>query len=73
MKHRPHQGKLRRNFHIFRLYDSGEYSPQEIASQITAMGYRCTRGVVRYVLRSRQHYREFYAEQFQPNWTHPNT
>jgi hypothetical protein len=64
MKHRPHQGKLRRNFHIFRLYDSGEYSPQEIASQITASGWHCTPPIVSRVIKDRLWHEQFHAKHF---------
>ena len=62
MKGRPHIGNTKRNLRIFQLYDTGEYSLKEIASQITANGWHCTVDVVEYALKQRSYYQKHYGE-----------
>lgn len=57
----PHVGNLKRNAKIFELYDSGNASLKEIATQITCMGWHCTVEIVRYAIRQRL----FYEKHFQ--------
>ena len=64
MKYGPHIGNTKRNIKIFALYDTGEYSLKEIATQITLTGRHCTEKIVSHVIRERAIYQKFYAERF---------
>ncbi len=63
MNHRPHQGNVRRDVRIFILFDAGESSHKQIASQVTCEGMHCTTQTVRDALKRRERYRMFYDKQ----------